>query len=49
MSTASEIERIPATVRRCFSHAGVGAAGSVPRTATAVNRSQPIGSSTTIG
>src|SRR6266704_6200738 len=49
MSTARLIERSPATASRLFMNGGVGAAGSIPRTSRAENRSQPSGSSTLTG
>ena len=49
MSTARLIERMPATASRLRMTGGVGAAGSMPRTSRAANRSQPTGSSTVTG
>ena len=49
MSTARLMLRIPAVVSRRRIHSGLAAAGSIPRTSRAANRSQPIGSSTATG
>jgi hypothetical protein len=46
MSTARLIDRTPAASRRRRIQSRAGAVGSTPRTARAVNLSQPAGSST---
>jgi hypothetical protein len=45
-STASEIDRTPASISRRWIHHGVGAVGSTPVTRRTANRRQISGSST---